>query len=96
MPNFAFLYQQARFSGYSVEGGGGEREALAEQPGGMGTEQAALTDGSTCQRKSRALLKSSAKASQVHRQQIWAPGIKRILLAELPGKATALPGALSL
>lgn len=23
MPNFAFLYQQARFSGYSVEGGGG-------------------------------------------------------------------------
>lgn len=43
-----FLYRQARFMGYSVEGGG-EREALAERPGGMGMEQAALTDGSTCQ-----------------------------------------------
>lgn len=39
-----------------------------------------MTDRSKCQCKSRASLKSIAKASQVRRRQIWAPGIKRILL----------------
>lgn len=79
MSNFAFIITKPEFSFLCKQGwrGGSGGAALW---GEEKEELKAVTDRSKCQWKLRASLKSIAKASQVHRRQIWVLGMKRILL----------------